>query len=226
MLHMLQPLDVDCFSLLKQAFSKQTQGLIRNHIFYINKSTFMAMLYATYINAITSHNIQAGFRGSGLHPFDPEVILSTLDPVFSSPPRPPSQGSWCAKTPKTTQEVSQQATLIKRRLERHQSSSPTPIFEALNQLSKGAEMIATSAALLQSRVTELEAANTAMHVRKSRKRKTIISEEALSVQAMQQLVEKNEVEAQIMEEMPRPAKRTAKCSKCNSTGHTARTCTA
>jgi len=224
--HMLQPLDVGCFGPLKQAFSKRTQGLIRNHIFHIDKSTFMATLYAAYIDAMTSHNIQAGFRGSGLHPFDPEVVLSILDPVFSSPPRPPSQGSWCAKTPKTTQEVSRQATLIKRRLERHQSSSPTPIFEALNQLSKGAEMIATSAALLQSRVIELEAANTAMHIRKSRKRKTIISGEALSVQAMQQLVEKDEVEAQIMEEMPRLAKRAARCSKCNSTAHTARVCKA
>ena len=87
-------------------------------------------------------------------------------------------------------------------------------------------MIATSAALLQSRVTELEAANTAMHIRKSRKRKSVPTDNALSVQAIQQLVDKEEVEAQIMGEMPRLAKRTARCSRCNSTAHTARTCTA
>jgi hypothetical protein len=223
---MLQPLDVGCFGPLKQAFSKRTQGLIRNYIFHIDKSTFIATLYVAYIDAITSNNIRAGFRGSGLHPFDPEVVLSTLDPIFPSPPRPLSQGSWCTKTLKTTQEVDQQATLIKRRLERHQSSSPTPIFEALNQLSKGAQMITTSAALLQSRVTDLEAANAATHVRKSRKRKSIPADDALSVQAIQRLVDTEEVEAQIIEEMPRPAKRTARCSKCRSTAHTARTCTA
>jgi hypothetical protein len=222
--HMLQPLDVGCFGPLKQAYSKKTQSLIRNHIFHIDKSTFIATLYAAYIDAITSHNIQAGFKGSGLHPFDPEVVLSSLDPILLSPPRPLLQGSWCAKTPKTTQEVDQQATLIKQRLERHQSSSPTPIFEALNQLSKGAQMIATSAALLQSRVTDLEAANTAMHIRKSRKRKSLLSENALSVQAIQQLIEKEEIEEQILEEMPRPAKRTTRCSKCRSTAYTARTC--
>jgi hypothetical protein len=87
-------------------------------------------------------------------------------------------------------------------------------------------MIATSAALLQSRVTDLEAANTAMHIRKSRKRKSLLSENALSVQAIQQLIEKEEIEEQILEEMPRPAKRTTRCSKCRSTAHTARTCVA
>ena len=85
-------------------------------------------------------------------------------------------------------------------------------------------MIAASAALLQSQVIELKAANSAMYICKSRKRKSMLSEEALLVQAIQQLVKKDEVEAQIMEEMPRPAKQTAKCSKCRSTAHNARVC--
>jgi hypothetical protein len=76
--------------------------------------------------------------------------------------------------------VDQQATLIKRRLERHQSSSLTPIFEALNQLSKGAQEMAASAALLQSQVFALQEANKAMHERKSRKRKAILLDYALS----------------------------------------------
>jgi hypothetical protein len=48
-----------------------------------------------------------------------------------------------------------QATLIKERLKRHQSSSPTPIVEALRQLAKGAQIMAASAALMQSQVTAL-----------------------------------------------------------------------
>jgi hypothetical protein len=92
----------------------------------------MATFQAAYFDAITSDNIQAGFRGSGLHPFNPETVLSTLDPVFQSPLRPSSPGLWGTKTPKTTQEVDKQATLIKQRLKRHQSSSPTPIYKALD----------------------------------------------------------------------------------------------
>ena len=223
--HILQPLDVGCFGPLKQAFSKRTQGLILNHIFHVTKSTFMDTFQAAYFDAVTSKNVQAGFRGSGIHPFDPKVVLLTLDPILPSPPRPISHGSWQAVTPMTTKGVDKQASWIQRRLERHQSSSPTPIFEALNQLSEGAQMIAASAALLQSRCTDLEAANAAMHIRKSRKRKSIPSEEPLSSQAIQQLVDQDEVEEQIRQEMPRPAKRTAKCSKCGSTAHTARVCT-
>jgi hypothetical protein len=81
--------------------------------------------------------------------------LSHLDPVLRSPSQPSSQESWCTKTLKNTQEVEKQTTLIKKRLERHQSSSLTPIYKALSQLSKGVQIIATLAALIQSRVTAL-----------------------------------------------------------------------
>jgi hypothetical protein len=69
--------------------------------------------------------------------------------------------------------------LIKKRLERHQSSSLSPIFEALNQLSKGAQEMAASAALLQSQVFALQDTNKAIHKRKSRKRKAITLDPAL-----------------------------------------------
>jgi hypothetical protein len=82
--------------------------------------------------------------------------LSRLDPVLESPSLPSSQELWYTKTPKNTEEVDKQTTLIKKRLERHQSSSPTPIYEALSQLSKGAQIMATSTALLQSLVTALQ----------------------------------------------------------------------
>jgi len=39
--HLLQPLDVGCFSPLKTAFSKQNQDLIRNHVFHITKVDFI-----------------------------------------------------------------------------------------------------------------------------------------------------------------------------------------
>jgi uncharacterized membrane protein YdfJ with MMPL/SSD domain len=69
--------------------------------------------------------------------------------------------------------VEKQAILIKERLKRHQSSSPTPIVEALGQLAKGAQIMAALAALMQSQVTALQQANEAMHERRKRKRKAI-----------------------------------------------------
>jgi hypothetical protein len=48
--------------------------------------------------------------------------------------------------------------------------------------------MATSAAILQSRVVALEEANKAMHIRKSRKRKAFTTENALSFPEMQYVV--------------------------------------
>jgi hypothetical protein len=93
--HLLQPLDVGCFSPLKTAFSKQNQDLIRNHIFHIRKVDFLATFYTAFQASFTQENIKAGFRGSGLHPFDPEAVLSQLDPVLESLSPPSSQESWC-----------------------------------------------------------------------------------------------------------------------------------
>jgi hypothetical protein len=120
--------------------------------------------------------------------------------------------------------VDKQATLIKRRLERHQSSSPTPIIEAINQLSKGAQVIATSAALLQSQLTTLQEANEAIHVRRKRKRKPLLSDNALSVGEVQAMVAQEEVEAEIIVEMPKLKKRPPTCSTCHKQGHSMRQC--
>jgi hypothetical protein len=222
--HLLQPLDVGCFGPLKTAFSKQNQDLIRNHIFHITKVDFLATFYTAFLATFTQNNIKAGFRSSGLYPCNPEAVLSQLDPVPRSPSLPLSQESWCTKTPSNTQEVEKQATLIKKRLERHQSSSPTPIVEALSQLSKGAQIMAASAALMQSRVTALQQANEAMHKRRTRKRKAIQSDCALSVAEGQAMVIQTQIEAEIREEIPRLKKRISKCSGCGEQGHTIRTC--
>jgi len=159
-----------------------------------------------------------------LHPFDPETVLSQLEPVPRSPSLPLSQESWCTKTPSNTQEADKQAILIKKRLERHQSSSPTPIHEALSQLAKGAQVMGTSAALMQSQITALQQANEAMHIRRKKRRKAIQSDHALSVSEVQAMVDQNHVEAEVREEMPRPKKRASQSSRCGQQGHTIRTC--
>ncbi len=222
--HMLQPMDVGCFGPLKTAFSKQNQDLVRSHVFHITKEDFIATFHRAFLASFTQANVQAGFRGSGLHPFDPEAVLSHLDPVLRSPSLPLSQESWHAKTPTNTKEVDKQATLIKQRLERHQSSSPTPILEALHQLSKGAQVMAASTALLHAQITTLQKANEAMHVRRKRTRKASVSDKALSVGEVQAMVAQEQVEAEIMEEMLRPKRRPPTCSKCHTQGHNLTQC--
>nr|POE48918.1 pogo transposable element with znf domain [Quercus suber] len=82
--HMLQPLDVGCFGPLKRAFSRQNEALIKNHIFHITRLDFISSFYIAFKQAITPANVQGGFKGAGIHPFNPEVVLSQLDPLPQS----------------------------------------------------------------------------------------------------------------------------------------------
>jgi hypothetical protein len=84
--------------------------------------------------------------------------------------------------------------------------------------------MATSTALLQSQITTLQRVNEAFHVRRKRKRKPLLSENALSVGEVQAVVAQEEVEAGIIEEMPRPKRRPPKCSTCHEQGHNMRQC--
>jgi len=104
--HLLQPLDVGCFSPLKTAFGKVNQHLIRNRIFHIRKEDFLVSFYKAYSQVFTQTNIQAGFRGSGLHPFNPQAVLSLLGSVPSSPASLPRslQEAWQPKTPSNALE--------------------------------------------------------------------------------------------------------------------------
>jgi hypothetical protein len=60
-LHLLQPLDVTCFLLLKRAYSDGISILARSYIYYINKETFLLAFKAAYEKAFIAENIYAGF---------------------------------------------------------------------------------------------------------------------------------------------------------------------
>ena len=48
-------------------------------IIYITKEDFFPAFSTAFQEAIIEKNIQGGFRGSGLIPYDPDVVLSKLD---------------------------------------------------------------------------------------------------------------------------------------------------
>ena len=56
--------------------------MIRNHIFYITKQDFLAIFYTAFLASFTQSNIKAGFKGSRLYLFNPEAVLSQLDPIL------------------------------------------------------------------------------------------------------------------------------------------------
>src|SRR3954467_10132509 len=72
--HLLQPLDVVCYSLLKRHYGDGISLLARSRIYHINKETFLPAFRAAYEKTFTVENIRAGFRGAGLVPYDPDAV--------------------------------------------------------------------------------------------------------------------------------------------------------
>jgi hypothetical protein len=83
--HLLQPLDVGCFAVLKKAYGQQIEHLIRCDVDHVSKTEFFDAFYAAHKAAITESNIKGGFRGAGLAPFDPEHVISKLDVQLRTP---------------------------------------------------------------------------------------------------------------------------------------------
>ncbi len=109
--HILQPLDVGCFAALKRAYGKEIEGLMWLYISHITKVEFLNSFKVAHFKAMTKENIDGGFRGSGLVPFDPKAVLSKLDVVVQTPspgPNPTTPGPWVSQTPSNpTEAVSQ-----------------------------------------------------------------------------------------------------------------------
>ncbi|OBS15031.1 hypothetical protein FPOA_14053 [Fusarium poae] len=107
--HLLQPLDVGCFAVLKQAYGRQIEHLIRCSITHISKTEFFDAFYAAFKATFTKSNIRGGFKGAGLAPFNPENVISKLD-VQLRTPTPPGEATepstpWTSKTPTTAIEA-------------------------------------------------------------------------------------------------------------------------
>jgi hypothetical protein len=64
--HILQPLDVGCFSPLKKAYSRQIEDIMRSHIIHISKDDFFPAFHAAFNIAMTESNIRGGFEGLDL----------------------------------------------------------------------------------------------------------------------------------------------------------------
>jgi hypothetical protein len=181
-LHLLQLLNMGCFAPLKKAYRRQVEALIRSRISYVTKLEFLLAFKRAYEAAITSNNIQGGFRGAGLAPFDPERVISALDVKLRTPSLPLSNKQpWQSQTPSNTFKLGSQLTLVKARMQRHIDSLPISIVAAFEKVSKGAAIIAHKLVLAQKEIAKLKAANEAATRRKLYKRKQVQAEGTLII---------------------------------------------
>ncbi|KFY19868.1 hypothetical protein V493_07812, partial [Pseudogymnoascus sp. VKM F-4281 (FW-2241)] len=155
---------------------------------------------AAYKESMTAQNCQAGFRGAGLVPFDPQAVLSKLDVKLRTPtPSSPSTVNttpWVSQTPSNPTEALSQTTLVRNRIARHQGSSPTPLFKTVVALAKGTERLAHENTLLSAEVRSLRSANEALSKRRRAKKARVREGGALIVEDAQDIIAQEDVDEQ------------------------------
>jgi hypothetical protein len=77
--HLLQPLDIVPYSLLKRHYGDGISLLARSRIYHINKETFLPAFKVAFKKTFTLENVRAGFQGARLAPHDSKVVLSKLN---------------------------------------------------------------------------------------------------------------------------------------------------
>lgn len=230
--HLTQPADVGLFDALKKAYGIQIDEFIKSNITHIDKSDFLTAFSPAFKTAITAKNAKAGFEGTGLVPFNPQEVISKLDIRLRTPlPTPGSSPPWSSHTPQNPKEALAQRDLIKDQVARHQSSSPTPLFQSIAALAKATEAMANKVVLLHADNKRLRIANRDLSKRRKaprielKRREACTSEEATQILARKDLVAQIKSNGRSGEENPEGDSPTQRhCSICQEPGHNKRTC--
>jgi hypothetical protein len=229
--HLLQPLDVSCFAVLKRSYGRQIEEYIRPGLNHIDKPDFLIAYTSARNESMAISTVRNGFAATGLVPFDPERVLFKLNTQLRTPTPPanpsPTQARWVPETPHDISQLELQAQAIKGYISRRTQSPPSPTNHVLNQLVKGCQMAMHSAVLLADENRQLRGENERQKKKKAKRRSYIAQGGVLTVKEGLNRLQEADLErvegstdqlAQSQTRAPRM------CSMCRSLEHTARAC--
>ena len=235
--HLLQPLDVGCFSPLKTIYTKELENTFRLGINHVDKIEFLEVYKRVRPQVFTRSNILGSFRGAGLYPLDPARVLDLLNtPLGPTTPEnepqqtEPQSSPWEPQTPSTTKQLDKQKKILDARLKSRDRCPSSPTQRLLNQVIKACQTAMTGATILAVENQALRAANE----KQKRKRASgkvylgnggVLSGHEAQDRAKRAQINDNAVglgsnTAQISARTRAPRK----CSVCSSLDHNARSC--
>jgi len=148
--HLLQPLDMGCFSPLKRAYGHLVENKARRQFNHIDKFDFLEAYLQAHTEAFTTENIKNSFEASGLVTF--KSRNSTWATQYTTQDLSP-------RTPHNLRQLEKQVSTIKKLLRQRTQCPPSPTKSALNQFVKGCEMAMNSAIILSKENQDLRAAH-------------------------------------------------------------------
>jgi DDE superfamily endonuclease/Tc5 transposase DNA-binding domain len=231
--HLLQPLDVGCFALLKRNYGQGVAELIRTGIDHVDKLDFLTIYNSARSSIFTPLHIQSAFAATGLAPYDPERVICKLqleNRPITPPSQLPTQLQPTSETPRTIIQLQSQIELINTLIHPRISGSTSPTLQAVKSLVKGCQMAMHSAILLAAENTKLQAANKKVRKKQLQKReyvpRNILSTpiEVLQDRGVEVIEATSQREEIRSIQDPPPQRATRLCSICRMASHTARTC--
>ncbi|KAL3713144.1 hypothetical protein TMatcc_001847 [Talaromyces marneffei ATCC 18224] len=142
--HLLQPLDVGCFAVLKRHYGQQVEQRMRDGFNHIDKLDFLMAFPKARTEAYKARTIQNSFVATGLVPFNPDRVIQQLNIQLKTPTPPPSRSSntqsSCLQTPQNIRQFVRQTTTIKRRISERTGSPNQVIDQAIMRISKAYEI--------------------------------------------------------------------------------------
>jgi hypothetical protein len=232
--HLLQPLDVGCFSPLKRAYGGLVEQRMRLGYNSIDKLDFLKAYPKAHSDVFKPGNIKNGFLAAGIVPFDPERVLNQLHVRLDTPPIAGSQSSNSTlATPHNIRQLGKQASSIKKLLKRGSQSPSSPSKRALDQLIKGCEIALHSAVLLAKENHDLRLANEKEKQKRKQSRRQMTPNEGLSIQEARDLIQArteqdNEAGGTSVDSarlhLEPPKRAPPRCSNCFIIGHTRSSC--
>jgi hypothetical protein len=235
--HLLQPLDVGCFAVLKRYYGQQVEQRMRLGFNHIDKIDFLTAFPQARTVAYKAQTIRNSFAATGLVPFNPDRVIQQLDIQLKTPTPPPSRSSniqsSCLQTPQNIHQFVRQSTTIKRRINERTGSPNQVIDQAIMRMSKAYETSINDLLLVRKENQDLRAAHEKEKQKREKSKKQISIEQGITREEAQALVQ-SEIEAsQTVTAAPAepglPAsqgvvRRQFRCSGCNIEGHRINRC--
>jgi hypothetical protein len=152
---------------------------MRVGINHIDKLDFLTAYSQARAEAYKSSIIKSAFAAAGIQPYNLDRVISQLNIKLRTPTPPGSSSSaWSPKTPHNLNQLTRQASSIKRSIERRSRSPPKT---AINQVIKGCELAIHGATILAKENRDLRAANEKQKQKRRRSKKQLSFKNGVSV---------------------------------------------
>lgn len=246
--HLLQPLDVGCFAVLKRSYGRRVAEYTRLGIDSIEKDDFLDIFPAARDDSFKESIIQSAFTATGLVPLDPDRVLSKLNIRLQSPPlpdRPGSQGSTSGSNisvgiPRTTKQLAKRKSRLDSGLSPAADKISSPTKHDLQQFYNMTVKLVHERVLLRDEIKRLREGNKKQTKKREKSKKRMPNKGSLTevldlttnvggeggVGARYISEPASAPEPQVEPTLPilAPVRRQFTCSKCGAKGHTFTKC--